>query len=83
MEKPLLMRIDASVICIILFILMLLTVVAGHKMRKKFWNVGRRGPEGRGECSVGCIIWLMGFLRLPLRLANPVPALKTRAGDDC
>ena len=32
MEKSMLMRIDGSVICIFLFILMLLTVVAGHKI---------------------------------------------------
>ena len=62
MEKPLLMRIDASVICIILFILMLLTVVAGHKMRKKFWNVEEGDPKGGVSALLGALFGLWGFM---------------------
>jgi len=62
MEKPLLMQIDASVICIILFILMLLTVVAGHKMRKKFWNVEEGDPKGGVSALLGALFGLWGFM---------------------
>ena len=62
MEKPLLMQIDASVICIFLFILMLLTVVAGHKMRKKFWNVEEGDPKGGVSALLGALFGLWGFM---------------------
>ena len=62
MEKPLLMRIDASVICIVLFILMLLTVVVGNKMRKKFWNVEEGDPKGGVNALLGALFGLWGFM---------------------
>ena len=62
MEKSMLMRIDGSVICIFLFILMLLTVVAGHKMRKKFWNVEEGDPKGGINSLLGALFGLWGFM---------------------
>ena len=62
MEKSMLMRIDASVICIILFILMLLTVVGVHKMRKKFWNVEEGDPKGGVSALLGALFGLWGFM---------------------
>ena len=62
MEKSLLMRIDGSVICIFLFFLMLLTVVAGNKMRKKFWNVEEGDPKGGVSALLGALFGLWGFM---------------------
>ena len=62
MEKHLLMRIDASVICIVLFILMLLTVIVGNKMRKKFWNVEEGDPKGGVNALLGALFGLWGFM---------------------
>ena len=62
MEKPLLMQIDASVICIVLFILMLLTVALGNKMRKKFWNVEEGDPKGGVNSLLGALFGLWGFM---------------------
>ncbi len=62
MEKHFLMRIDASVICIVLFILMLLTVIAGNKMRKKFWNVEEGDPKGGVNALLGALFGLWGFM---------------------
>ncbi len=62
MEKPLLMRIDASVICIVLFILMLLTIALGNKLRKKFWNVEEGDPKGGVSALLGALFGLWGFM---------------------
>ena len=62
MEKHFLMRIDASVICIVLFILMLLTVALGNKMRKKFWTVDEGDPKGGVNALLGALFGLWGFM---------------------
>jgi len=62
MEQSLLMRIDASVICIILFILMLLTIALGNKMRKKFWSVEEGDPKGGVNALLGALFGLWGFM---------------------
>ena len=62
MEKPLLMQIDASVICIFLFILMVVMVMVGNKMRKKFWNVEEGDPKGGVSALLGALFGLWGFM---------------------
>ena len=62
MDKPLLMRIDASVICIVLFILMLLTVMLGNKMRTKFWNLEEGDPKGGVNSLLGALFGLWAFM---------------------
>ncbi len=62
MEKHFLTRIDASVICIVLFILMLLTVGVGNKMRKKFWNVEDGDPKGGVNSLLGALFGLWAFM---------------------
>jgi hypothetical protein len=62
MEKPLLMRIDASVICLVLFILMLLTVALGNKMRKIFWHVEEGDPKGGVNSLMGALFGLWAFM---------------------
>jgi hypothetical protein len=62
MEKNLLMQIDPSVICIFLFILMLVTVMVGNKMRKKFWNVEEGDPKGGVSALLGALFGLWGFM---------------------
>jgi hypothetical protein len=62
MEKPLLMRIDASVICIVLFIFMLLTVAIGNKMREKFWSAAEGDPKGGVNSLLGALFGLWAFM---------------------
>ena len=62
MEKHWLMRVDASLICILLFILMLLTFALGNKMRKKFWNVEEEDPKVGVNAVLGALFGLWGFM---------------------
>jgi len=62
MEKSWLLRIDASVICFILFLLMLLAVVAGNKIRKKFWHVEEGDPKGGVNSLLGALFGLWAFM---------------------
>src|SRR5687768_8081205 len=62
MEKHLLMQIDALVICIFLFFLMLVTVMVGHKMRRKFWKVEEGDPKGGVSALLGALFGLWGFM---------------------
>jgi hypothetical protein len=62
MEKHLLMQIDALVICIFLFFLMLATVMVGHKMRRKFWKVEEGDPKGGVSALLGALFGLWAFM---------------------
>jgi hypothetical protein len=54
--------IDASVICLILFGLMLLTVVWGNKMRNKFWESEGGETKGGVNSLLGALFALWGFI---------------------
>jgi hypothetical protein len=62
MEKSFLMRIDASLICLVLFFLMLLTIALGNKMRKKFWHVEEGDPRGGVNSLLGALFGLWAFM---------------------
>ena len=62
MEKHLLRQIDAPVICIVLFILMLVTVMAGNKMRKNFWNAEEGDPKGGVNALLSALFGLWAFM---------------------
>jgi len=62
MERSIFSRIDASVICLVLFILMLLTVALGNKIRKKFWNSEDGDTKGGVNSLLGALFGLWGFM---------------------
>jgi len=62
MTRPPLSQIDASVICIVLFVLMLFTLALGHKMRKKFWSAEEGDPKGGVNSLLGALFGLWSFI---------------------
>ena len=62
MKKSLLMQIDASVICIVLFVLMLFAVALGNKVRKKFWHAEEGDAKGGVNSLLGALFGLWAFM---------------------
>jgi hypothetical protein len=62
MDKPILSKVDASVICLVLFILMLLTIALGNKMRQKYWDVEDVDTKGGVNSLLGALFGLWGFI---------------------
>src|SRR4249919_2618533 len=62
MKKTLLSEVDASVICIVLFILMLLTIVLGNKLRQKFWKAEEGDAKGGVNSLLGALFGLWAFM---------------------
>jgi len=62
MEKSILARVDASVICLVLFILMLFTISLGNKMRKKFWNLEEGDTMGGVNSLLAALFGLYSFI---------------------
>jgi hypothetical protein len=55
-------HIDASVIGLVLFVLMLLTIVWGNKMRKRFWELEDGDTKGGVNSLLGALFALWGFI---------------------
>jgi hypothetical protein len=62
MGKSIFFRMDASVLCIILFFLLLLTVSLGNNMRKKFWHPEEGDTKGGVNSLLGALFGLWGFM---------------------
>ena len=62
MAASILEHIDASVICLVLLGLMLLTVVWGNKMRKRFWEVEGGDTKGGTNSLLAALFALWGFI---------------------
>lgn len=62
MKRSILANIDASIICIVLFILMLLTVALGNRMRKKFWSAEEGDAKGGVNSLLGALFGLWAFM---------------------
>jgi len=62
MDKPLIAQVDASVICITLFVLMLLTVALGNRMRRKFWSAEEGDAGGGVNSLLGALFGLWSFI---------------------
>ena len=62
MNKSFLMQLDASVICIILFVAMLFTVALGNRLRKKFWSVEEGDAKGGVNSLLGALFGLWAFM---------------------
>jgi hypothetical protein len=62
MSASILEHVDASIICLILFGLMLLTVVWGNNMRRRFWDVDGGDTRGGVNSLLGALFALWGFM---------------------
>lgn len=62
MSSSILERIDASIICLVLFGLMMFTVVWGNKMRKRFWKAEGDDTKGGMNSLLGALFALWGFI---------------------
>lgn len=62
MKLPLFMRIDPSVICLVLLLLMLFTVAMGNRMRKKFWRAEEGDARGGVNSLLGALFGLWAFM---------------------
>ena len=62
MTRPPLSQIDASVICIVLFLLMVFSIALGNKMRKKFWSAEEGDAKGGVNSLLGALFGLWSFV---------------------
>jgi hypothetical protein len=62
MHASILEQIDASVIGLVMFVLMLLTVVWGNKKRKRFWELEVGNTKGGVNSLPGALFALWGFI---------------------
>jgi hypothetical protein len=62
MKKTVLAQIDPSVVGIVLFILMLLALWMGNRMRKRFWHAEEGDTKGGVNSLLGALFGLWGFM---------------------
>ena len=62
MDKSVLSQVDASIICFVLFLLMLLAIGLGNMMRKKFWRAEEGDTRGGVNSLLGALFGLWGFM---------------------
>ncbi len=62
MERSIFSRVDATIICLVLLILMPLTVKLGNKMRKRFWRSEEGDTKGGINSLLGALFGLWGFI---------------------
>lgn len=62
MERSFFSRIDASIICLVLLIIMPLAVKMGNKMRKRFWGAEEGDTRGGVNSLLGALFGLWGFI---------------------
>ncbi len=62
MEGSVITQIDPSIICIILFVLMLFAIALGNRMRKKFWSAEEGDTKGGVNSLLGALFGLWSFI---------------------
>ena len=62
MDKATLSEVDPSLICLILFLLMLVALWTGNQMRKKFWHAEETDTKGGVNSLLGALFGLWGFM---------------------
>jgi len=62
MDKSTLSQVDPAVICFALFLLMMVALGLGNKMRKKFWHVEEGDTKGGVNSLLGALFGLWGFM---------------------
>jgi hypothetical protein len=62
MERSIFSKVDATIICLVLLILMPIIVKLGNKMRKKFWGPEEGDTKGGVNSLLGALFGLWGFI---------------------
>jgi len=62
MEESVIIQIDPSIICIILFVLMLFVIALGNRMRKRFWPIEEGETKGGVNALLGALFGLWSFI---------------------
>ncbi|HEY6436661.1 MAG TPA: hypothetical protein VIY47_08725 [Ignavibacteriaceae bacterium] len=62
MDKSALAQVDPLIICFILFLLMLLVLAFGNKLRKKLWHAEEGDTKGGVNSLLGALFGLWGFM---------------------
>jgi hypothetical protein len=62
MEKSIFLKVDAAVICLVLFIVMPVIVKLGNRMRKRFWDPDEVETKGGVNSLLGALFGLWGFI---------------------
>jgi hypothetical protein len=62
MEGSIFTRIDPSIICMVLLVLMLIMIAFGNRMRKKFWSIEEGDTKGGVNALLGALFGLWSFI---------------------
>jgi len=62
MDKPTLSEVDPWVICFVLFLLMLVVLGLGNRLRKRFWHAEEGDTKGGVNSLLGALFGLWGFM---------------------
>jgi hypothetical protein len=62
MDKSTLSEVDPLVICLVLFLLMLVALWLGNRMRKRFWHAEEGDTKGGVNSLLGAFFGLWGFM---------------------
>ena len=62
MGNSIFLKVDATIICLILLVLMPLVVKWGNKMRKRFWGPEQADTKGGINSLMGALFGLWGFM---------------------
>lgn len=62
MEGSIFTRIDPSIICTFLLLLMLIMIAFGNRMRKKFWSIEEGDTKGGVNALLGALFGLWSFI---------------------
>jgi len=62
MEESVIIQIDPSIICLILFVLMLFIIALGNRMRKRFWPIEEGETKGGVNALLGALFGLWSFI---------------------
>jgi len=62
MDKSALARVDPLLVCFILFLLMLIVLAIGNRLRKKLWHAEEGDTKGGVNSLLGALFGLWGFM---------------------
>src|SRR4249920_526204 len=62
MDKSALAHVDPLLVCFILFLLMLLALALGNRLRKKLWHAEEGDTKGGVNSLLGALFGLWGFM---------------------
>jgi hypothetical protein len=62
MERSIFSKVDATIICLVLLIVMPIAVKFGNKMRKRFWRSEEGDTKGGVNSLLGALFGLWGFI---------------------